>query len=245
MKNYKSLNIKTKWFCNKFAKLFFIFLLLLIIISLFFLLKNSKIWNKINSIDKIKEIVEKGGAFSCLIFIILQILQTTILQIPSIVVTIAGMLIFGKWLAFLLSFVSIVLGSVIMFWIGRKGGKKLLNILLGDKKTNKLIQRITNCKYLFVLMMLFPFFPDDILCLVAGFTNMEFKFFLITNLVARFIGVGCTIFFGSGKIIPFYGWGLIAWGLILIFIVTLFYLSIKYQSKIDLTLKEMFNKRKK
>ena len=231
---------------NKFVRVFFILSLVVVIfVGIFILLKTTGLWQKVNSIEKIKEIVENGGVFSCLIFIILQILQTTILQIPAIIVTLAGSLIFGKWLAFILSFVSIVLGSIIMFFVGRKAGVKFLKFLVGKEKADKWINRISDCKYLFVLMMLFPLFPDDILCVVAGLTNMSFKFFFLTNIVARFIGVGCTIFFGTGSVIPFTGWGLIVWGLIAIFILFLFYSSIKYQDKIDCIIKQMLKKEKR
>jgi len=230
---------------NKLVRLFFMFCLIASIIAIVVVIFcKTNIWQKINSIDKIKNIVEKGGVFSCLIFVIFQILQTTILQIPAIVITLAGTIIFGKWLAFFLSFVSILIGSCIMFWIGRKGGKKFLKFVLGDEKSKKISQRISNCKYLFVLMMLFPLFPDDILCAIAGITNMSFKFFFITNIIARFIGIGCTVFLGTGSVIPFSGWGIIIWGVILVFITGIFYVSIKYQDKIDSILNEMFSKKK-
>ena len=48
---------------------------------------------------------------------------------------------------------------------------------------------------------------------------MSFKFFFITNLIARFIGVGCTIFFATGSIIPFSGWGIPVWIILGIFMV--------------------------
>ena len=51
------------------------------------------------------------------------------------------------------------------------------------------------------LMMIFPLFPDDILCLVAGVTNMSFPFFLWTNIISRAIGVAVTVYFGTGAII--------------------------------------------
>ena len=230
---------------KQFVRVFFILSLMALIIALFIVILNKTgLWQKINSIDKIKNLVERGGVFSCLIFIILQILQTTILQIPAIIVTLAGSLIFGKWLAFILSFIAIMLGSLIMFWVGRKAGVKFLTFLIGKEKTNKWITRISECKYLFVLMMLFPLFPDDILCVVAGLTTMSFKFFFITNVVARLIGIGCTIFFGTGSIIPFSGWGLLIWGIILVFILYIFYASIKYQDKIDATIKQIFKKSK-
>ena len=195
-----------------------------------------------NSIEKLRERVASGGVFSFIIFIVLQILQTTVLQLPSFLVTLAGTLVLGRWTAFFLSYISIIIGSVIMFWIGRKAGKKFLNWLVGEDDADGWIYKMTNGKYLFFLMMIFPLFPDDILCLVAGVTNISFGFFLTTNLIARAIGVSCTVFLGSGAIIPFSGWGLIVWGAIVLLVATLFYLSVKYQKQIDETIKKLFKK---
>ena len=82
-------------------------------------------------------------------------------------------------------------------------------------------------------MMLFPFFPDDILCIVAGAINMSFKFFLITNLITRPIVYVTLCFFGSGSIIPYSGWGLIVWAILIIIGLILFYLSYKFQPQIE------------
>ena len=101
---------------------------------------------------------------------------------------------------------------------------------------------MTNGKYLFFLMMMFPLFPDDILCAVAGVTNMSFNFFFWTNVLARGLGIACTVFFGSGAVIPFTGWGLLVWGIIFILIASLFYISIRYKEKIDITIKKFFKK---
>lgn len=229
----------------KNLRLFFtIFIILSIAIVTYIIIKTTGVWEKINSIQKLKSIVESGGIFSFVIFVILQILQTTILQIPAIFVTIAGTLVFGKWTAFVLSFVAVMIGSVIMFWIGRKAGRKFLNWLVGDEVANKWINKTSHGKYLFFLMMMFPLFPDDILCVVAGFTNMSFKYFLVTNLIARALGIGCTVFFGSGSVIPFSGWGLIIWGVIILVVAMLFYLSVKYQNKIDEIFKQFSKKDK-
>ncbi len=230
------------------SKLIRLILTFTILIALFLLgyiaIKATNIWEKINSIEKIKKIVESGGVFSFIIFVILQILQTTILQIPSILVTIAGTLVFGRWTAFILSFIAVMIGSIIMFWIGRKAGRKFLNWLVGKEDCEKWIERMTHGKYLFFLMMIFPLFPDDILCVVAGLTNMSFSFFLITNIIARSIGIACTVFFANGSLIPFTGWGLMVWGIILLVIALLFYLSVKYQKKIDETIKQFLKKNK-
>lgn len=226
-----------------------LFLTVVIIMSLlivaYTIIKLTGVWEKINSIEKLKTIVESGGVFSFIVFVLLQILQTTVLQIPAIFVTIAGTLVFGRWTAFILSFISVMIGSVIMFWVGRKAGRKFLNWLAGKEEADKWVERMSHGKYLFFLMMLFPMFPDDILCVIAGFTNMSFGYFFITNLIARSIGIACTVFFGSGSVIPFTGWGLIVWGVIILLVATLFYLSVKYQKKIDEVVKQFFNRDKK
>ena len=220
-------------------------ILLSVLIVGYIIIKTTGLWEKINSIEKLRAIVESGGMFSFIIFVILQILQTTILQIPAIFVTIAGTLVFGRWTAFILSFIAVMIGSVIMFWVGRKAGRKFLNWLAGKDEADKWIERMSHGKYLFFLMMLFPLFPDDILCVIAGLTNMSFSYFFVTNLIARSLGIACTVFFGSGAVIPFTGWGLIVWGALILLVALLFYLSVKYQNKIDEIVTQFFKKDKR
>lgn len=210
----------------------------------YFLMRVTGFWQKVNSVDKIRDWVLSGGVFSFLVFIIFQILQTTILQIPAIFVTIAGAVIFGRWPAFIMSFIAVMIGSIIMFFIGRKAGRPFLNWLIGKESAEVWIKRMSHGKYLFFLMMLFPMFPDDILCVIAGLTKMSFSFFFWTNVLARGIGLGCTVFFGSGAVIPFHGWGLIVWGILIAFVALLFYLSIKFKDKIDKVLDNIFSKNK-
>jgi len=242
----KSNDIVIKKTNAQFLRLFFTITILIgVVILCYIIIKTTGVWQKINSIEKLKSVVESGGVFSCLVFVILQILQSTILQLPSIFITIAGTLVFGKGLAFVLSFSAVMIGSIIMFWIGRKGGRRFLHWLIGEQESEKWINRMSNGKYLFFLMMVFPMFPDDILCVVAGLTNMSFGFFLVTNLLARAIGIACTVFLGSGTVIPYHGWGLIVWGVLILIVAGLFYLSVKYKNKIDSALNKLTKRFKK
>ncbi len=226
------------------------FCLALLIVGLvlligYFILRATGAWEHVNSMEKIRECVENGGVFSSIIFILLQILQTTILQIPAFFVTVAGALIFGRWEAFIMSYIAVMIGSLIMFWIGRRAGRRFLYWMVGKETSEKWIERLSNGKYLFFLMMVFPMFPDDILCVVAGITKMSFPFFFWTNILARGLGIACTVFFGSGAIIPFKGWGLIVWGIIILIVACLFYVSVKYKDKLDELFNQFFAKNKK
>ena len=224
--------------------LLFLFILAIIIVIGYFILKWTGLWEKVNSIDKIRDIVARGGAFSFIIFMLFQILQTTVLQIPAMFVTIAGAVIFGRWQAFLMSYIAIMIGSVIMFWIGRKAGRPFLYWLVGKDTGEMWIKRMSNGKYLFFLMMVFPMFPDDILCIVAGITNMSFPFFFWTNILARGLGTLCTVYFGSGAIIPYHGWGLVVWAILIVVMLILFYLSVRFKDKIDRLVSKIFKRKK-
>ena len=224
--------------------LLFLIILTVIFVLCYFILRWTGLWEKVNSIDKIRDIVARGGAFSFIIFIVFQILQTTVLQIPAMFVTIAGAVIFGRWQAFLMSYIAIMIGSIIMFWIGRKAGRSFLYWLVGKEAGEMWIKRLSNGKYLFFLMMLFPMFPDDILCVVAGITNMSFPFFFWTNILARGLGTLCTVYLGSGAIIPYHGWGLVVWGVLIVVMLVLFYLSVKFKDKIDILISKIFKRKK-
>ena len=244
MKSNKKSEVKNKTQTH-FLRLFFtIIILMAFVVVSYVIIRTTGVWNKINSIDKLKKIVESGGVFSFAVFIVFQILQTTVLQIPALFITIAGTLVFGTWTTFILSYIAVMIGSIIMFWVGRKAGRKFLNWLIGAQEADVWVERMSRGKYLVFLMMLFPMFPDDILCVVAGMTKMSFKYFFWTNIIARGVGIACTVFFGSGSVIPFHGLGLVVWGVLILAVGALFYLSVKYQNKLDQLARRIFKRKK-
>ncbi|MBR1890770.1 MAG: hypothetical protein IJ817_03745, partial [Clostridia bacterium] len=83
--------------------------------------------------------------------------------------------------------------------------------------------------------------PDDVLCLIAGVTDMSWAFFVNTNLIARPLGIFMTCFFGSGQIIPYHGWGLVFWVFFFVFVGVVVFLSFKYSKNIETFLKKRFH----
>ncbi len=219
----------------------------ILILAVYIPLKLTGITDKLNSLEDIKNFILSGGNYSLIIFVIIQFLQVTVLPIPAFLSTLAGALIFGPLTTLILSFVAIFLGSLFAFFLGRKFGKKILIWICGKDDANKWTKKLTNGKYAFFLMMLFPAFPDDILCIAAGVTNMSLRFFTITNLITRPIGIFCICYLGSGKLLPYSGYYLIIWALIYAFLIILFILSIKKQAEIEKfvdKLSQKFSKRK-
>ena len=76
-------------------------------------------------------------------------------------------------------------------------------------------------------MFIFPFFPDDLLCSVAGILPIKSSSFIIMQVFTRGITILTTLFMLSGDIIPFSGWGIPFNICLTLILMTIFYLSYK------------------
>ena len=219
--------------------------MLLISLAIFLPLKLSGTLDKVSNTEDLKQIILNGGIYSYLIFFAVQFLQVTFLPIPAMVTTITGTLIFGPFISFLISFVAVILASLLSFLIGKKLGKKFIIWAIGKEDFDKWSKTLTKGKYAFFLMMLFPLFPDDILCLVAGATtNMSYSFFITTNLITRPIGILAICYLATGKLIPFSGWGIPVWICLVVLGIISLILSFKYQNKIEAFFNRLVKKHK-
>lgn len=229
IKDSRKLETKSKVIRLTITVLVIGILLLAIFLPLYF----SGILEKVDTAEELKELILSGGVWSYAIYFVFQFLQATLLPLPAIISTVAGALVFGPWIASLISFLAILLASVVMFFLGRKVGKRLIYWIAGEKDGKKWEEKLGKGKFVFFLMMLFPIFPDDILCLVVGTTSISFRFFIITILICRPITILVSSFIGSGVLIPFSGWGIPVWIVLGILMIVAFYISIKYQDKIE------------
>ena len=216
-------------------KLVFICMIVVAVVTWgYFALESFGLLEILSSKEALQDAIASTGAWGMLVYVLLQFLQVTFIPLPAMLTTIVGTLMFGPLLATVLSFIGIMSGAIFAFWLGDKFGEKLVVWIAGKEQTEKYSKMLFDKgKYVFFLMMLFPLFPDDILCLVAGMTTMSFRFFLTTIFLTRPIGIIMTCYLGSGEIIPFHGWGLIVWGILIIAMAILFICSYKYQSKIE------------
>lgn len=217
----------------------------LFLLLIYLILVWTGLWEKLNSVEKLKNLILSLGIWGRITFVAIQFLQVTFIPVPSPMLILAGSLIYGPLQAGLLSLAGILLGSGFAFFLGRTFGKKLVTFMVGEESQKKWTKLLGECKYSFVIMMLLPCFPDDILCLVAGLTDMSWTFFMVTQFISRPIGIFSVSYLTSGEIIPYSGWGLAVWAVIIIASLTLIYLSIKYNRQIENFIKNLFKKNKK
>lgn len=219
------------------------FLLCLFFVGVYLILLYTGWWEKLNSVDKLKKEILDLGIYGRVFFIFLQVVQVAFLPIPSPLIVVAGSLIYGPFQASLLSLAGILLGSAIAFSIGRVFGKKVVIFMVGKENEEKWSKFLSNAKYSFVLMMLLPLFPDDVLCMIAGLTDMSWTFFMVTQLVTRTIGVFTMSYLSAGDIIPYHGWGLYVWAFIGLLSLLAIYLTTKYNKQIEAFIYKLFKKK--
>ena len=178
----------------------------------FYFLQKNGFLNKIDSVESLREYVESFGSYAVLQFIAIQFLQVVVLPIPSLITVATGVLIFGVFKGALYSCIGIILGSLTAFLIGRVCGYKAVCWLVGKKTLDKGLRFAKGKdKYIFPLMFIFPFFPDDLLCFVAGIIKMKPRFFIITIAVTRTVAVFSAAYSVNNQIIPYDTW----WGIML------------------------------
>lgn len=185
-------------------------------------------------IDKIVEVIRSTGGYGMAVFILLQVLQVVILPLPAFVCYVSGTQIWSPLTATLLASVGVIIGSFIDYAIGRFFGKKVVSWIAGRENTEKYSKMIgKKSKGIFIVMQILPFFPDDLLCMLAGLAEMNIVFFSVVMVIVRPVIIAVYCFLGSGNIIPFSGWGIPVWIAIGAACIAFAVLSFKYQDKFE------------
>lgn len=136
--------------------------------------------------DDLRAYIDRFAPYSHLCFFLLQFLSVVIAPIPSNISAAAGGLLFGTWPAFLLTFSAVTAGSLLVFALARALGRDFADKLVSRRLSEK-YQAVLEAKapmFLF-LAFLFPFFPDDMLCILAGLSKLPFRRFALIVLAAR------------------------------------------------------------
>lgn len=197
-------------------------LICLAAIGLYFLGKSG-FFNKITSVEAFRTYIESFGTYAPVCFITVQFLQVVVLPIPSFITVAAGVLMFGAFYGAIYSCIGIIAGTYVAYFLGRWLGYKTVRWLVGEDTLKKwLTYTADKDKWVFTLMFFFPFFPDDLLCFIAGIVKLDTKFFIIMTLIARIVSIFTSSYSLNNNLIPYdTWWGICIW--ILLFILTLWF----------------------
>lgn len=142
-------------------------------------------FDSVRSLDDMRAYIERFNPYSYIIYFLVQFASIIIAPIPSNVTSLAGAALFGTLPAFLLTYAAVLLGSAVVFQLARMLGRPFVERFVSRGNMEKymgLIQRKQDI--FFIMAFLLPGFPDDILCFLAGLTQLPFRRFLF--MVAAF-----------------------------------------------------------
>jgi len=212
-----------------------------------YILTKVGFFEVIDSVETLRAYIESFGSWAVVLFILLQFLQVVVLPIPAFLTVGAGVLLFGAFEGAIYSCIGIITGSIVGFFIGRVFGYKVARWLVGKESLDKGLETIKGKdKVVLTFMFLFPFFPDDVLCFVAGLTTVKTKFFLIMIFITRIISIFASCFSLNNSIIPYdTWWGILLWGVFIALTIVATILIYKKGDKIELFFKRLFKLKKK
>lgn len=195
-----------------------------------FALYRNGWFERIDSVEELRALIDRAGAFAGIVFFLLQMLTVIIAPIPSNVTMMAGALALGFWQAMLLGIAAIWAGSMLMFLLARRLGHRAVQRWMDHGIMEKYLPVIEEKQDMFLfLTLLFPFFPDDMLCILAGLTSMPTARFAGIMLLARPWGLIFAALLGSGELsLPAWGWAVLVGVLAVIFV-----LAMKYSRQIE------------
>jgi len=200
----------------------------------------------ITSVEGLRALIAKCGAWGWIVYIILFITCTILLCfVPGTSATFiaVAIVLFGAWQAFAISAISVFLSSSIMFLIGNSLGERIAGKIVGKEALQKAQDLIdTKSKIFLPLMFLFPAFPDDALCMAAGMTKMRYWYFSIIVLIFRTIGIATICFLGS-SIINWAELSIIDWFVLINAVIIDIYAVFKISNKIENKIKNKKSKK--
>ena len=145
-------------------------------------------WGIFRDKDLLVDKIRTFGVWGPLVFLLLQAFQVMFPVIPGGASCLAGVLAFGPVFGFIYNYVGLTLG---LYWcillISHFGDEKLFKHFLNRRLSISIwhmLEPIPLNGFSF-WGILVPGLPDDLLCYVAGLSNMKFRTFIWIILVGK------------------------------------------------------------
>lgn len=192
-----------------------------------------------SSLAAMRDYIDRLAPYSHLAYFLIQLLSVILAPIPSNITALAGAMLFGTWPAFLLTTAAVCAGSMLVFALARVLGRSFADQLVSQTISARYLDVIRRKRDVFLfLAFLFPFFPDDLLCILAGLTDLPSGRFFLMVLLARPWGLlaACALG-GSALSLPLWAMLLLGAGGLALFLIVL-----KYGDKWEAALLARFGK---
>ena len=194
---------------------------------------------RLSSVEELRALIAQTGIWAGLVYFLMQMMTVIVAPIPSNVTMMAGALALGFWQAMALGVLAVLTGSVIMFLLARRLGRGAVQRIVDNSVMEKYLPVIEEKQDTFLfLTLLFPFFPDDMICILAGLTSIPLRRFVCIMALTRPWGLIFAALLGSGAFtMPPWAWAALGVPMAVVFV-----LAMRYGDRIESWLFEKFRK---
>lgn len=147
----------------------------------------------------IQEWVERMGIAGLLIILAVQIMQVVIAFIPGEPVELLAGALYGTWSGLVLCLLGCIIGSIIIFSLSKRFGKRLLYRFFNKENVEswKWLQDGRKSEMVTFILFLIPGTPKDMLTYFVGVTDMSVVKFIAITTFARIPSVISSSLIGS------------------------------------------------
>lgn len=174
-------------------------LVLLVMVVLVAIKYSVPITRLISDTDRFAGWLASFGSAGAMVFILCQSFQVVVAPIPGEITQFAGGVIYGTWWGTLYSMAGILLGSMVVFMLGRIFGLPLLKRMIPEAAFTKFGFLLNHPRTELAILFLFliPGSPKDWLTYIAGLTPVRPLYFFSAAMVARFPGILLSSYIGA------------------------------------------------
>lgn len=145
----------------------------------------------------IRKIASLIGPYGPVAVIGLQFTQVLVAPLPPITPLVSGLL-YGTKAGISYSMVGAALGSLTAILLSRQFGRPLVESFLAEDVIEKFDKFTSGHGILpFVVLFVFPGFPDDALCFIAGLTTLDWKKLFLIASMGRLPGIAMLVVAGN------------------------------------------------
>ncbi len=179
--------------------IFGVIILALLIYLAWDVIAKGPLMRLLSNRDELVKAMNDLGPWAPFFYIMLQVVQVVVAPIPGQIVGGVGGFLFGHW-GILWTTIGSLIGFWLVFCIARRFGRPLIEKIFKKSAVDK-FDFIINAKgasLIIFAIFLLPGFPDDLVCYIAGLTNLSMKKLMLVSILGRFPTIVITNYIGMG-----------------------------------------------
>lgn len=149
--------------------------------------------------DALRAAVVGFGVFAPLAFVLLQAGQVLAAPVPGHVLSFAAGYLFGPVWGFVYSMAGATLGTYLALRLARRYGRPVVERFVAADALARFDAYLDEYGLVGVFVtFLLPGFPDDVICLLAGCTELDLRRLLVVTVLGRAPGYLVLVLSGAG-----------------------------------------------